>query len=208
MPTKVNASYTSPEDVERLLDIRDTDDRERLRAAITAASRTVDAICRRPGIGGAVGGFYNIAAATATFRPPEGWEPADIGDWAAVGTAQISNDGGVTWDSLTAADYQLEPLNAALVGRSYTAIRRHLVAWPADRLYYGRPCLRIIGTYGWASVPDEVEQATRLLTVRWWKRKDSPLGVQGFADMPAMYVRGSDPDVERLLAPFMCWAAG
>jgi len=41
--------------------------------------------------------------------------------------------------------------------------------------------------------------AARRLGARWYVRKDSPLGVMGgFTDVP-LYVRGTDPDVDRFI---------
>lgn len=41
--------------------------------------------------------------------------------------------------------------------------------------------------------------ATRRLAARWWQRKDSPMGVMGgFTDIP-LYVRGTDPDIDRMI---------
>ena len=202
MATKVNASYCSVSDIAALLNITDSADDSRLSHAIDAASRTVDALCNRPGLGGGRGGFWYIAAATAVYRP-DPWEiPAEVGDWAAIGTVATSDDGGTTWTDLAASAWQAEPLNASLAGEPFHQLRVHDTSWPSVSSYPGRPCLRVVGTYGFPEVPTEVEEATRLLTLRWFKRNDSPLGVSGFGDMSPMYVRNNDPDVLKILEPY------
>lgn len=208
MATKVNSSYVDSTDIAALLDINDSNDETRILNAAVAASRAVDALCNRPGLGGGRGGFWSIAAATAVYRP-DPWEiPAEVGDWAAIGTVSTSADGGVTWTDLATTAYQAEPLNAAVAGEPYHQLRVHDTSWPSVSSYPGRPCLRIVGTYGFSAVPEEVEQATRLLTLRWLKRNTSPLGVSGFGDMSPVYVRNSDPDVVAILSRWTYWWAG
>jgi len=48
----------------------------------------------------------------------------------------------------------------------------------------------------------DIVQATILLSMRQFKRYDSPLGVAGFGDLGAMRVTKFDPDVEALVAPW------
>jgi hypothetical protein len=51
-------------------------------------------------------------------------------------------------------------------------------------------------------VPDDVEQACLLLSIRSFSRLNAALGVVGFADM-AIQVRAVDPDVRDLLMPYV-----
>lgn len=197
MATRVNSDYIERDALANLVGGSTVDDIARIDYAITAASRYVDSICLRPSIGGARGGFWNIAAATATFRPQPGW-PAQIGDWAAIGTVATSSDGGSTWSTVSASGWQAEPLNADVMGEVFTELRVHDFAWPAETSYPGRPCLRIVGTIGWSAVPEEVESATTLAAVRWYRRPDAAFGVTG-GEFGPVYVRGSDPDCERIL---------
>ena len=60
------------------------------------------------------------------------------------------------------------------------------------------------GVFGYsAAVPDAVKQACIILSMRQFKRYDSPLGVAGFGDIGVMRVGRVDPDVAALLEPFM-----
>jgi hypothetical protein len=72
--------------------------------------------------------------------------------------------------------------------------------WPISP--YGQAMVKITGTWGWPAVPPEIEEATRLLTIRQFRRFDSPLGVAGFGDLGAITVRSIDPDIKALIAPF------
>jgi hypothetical protein len=47
-----------------------------------------------------------------------------------------------------------------------------------------------------------VKQACIILSMRQFKRYDSPTGVMGFGDLGVMRVGRVDPDVEKLLMPF------
>lgn len=47
--------------------------------------------------------------------------------------------------------------------------------------------------------PDSVVLGATMLACRLWRRKDSPSGVETFADQGAVYVSRNDPDVAQLL---------
>lgn len=54
-------------------------------------------------------------------------------------------------------------------------------------------------------VPENVREATRMLTSRLFRRRLSPEGVAGFGDFGAVRVSRVDPDIERLIAPQVSW---
>ena len=211
MATRVRTTYVPFETMTAALGIDDAEDAERIASAVEAASRAVDAICNRPGIGGARGGFWAIAgASTAVYYADPSMDPdtgyswaARIGDWSAVGTVAVSVDGGTSWTDLDSSDWQAEPLNYAMMSEVAREVRRLDSIWPAG--HPGRPNLRVVGNYGWAAGPTEVEQAARLLTLRWFKRQDTPLGV---STDQTMYVRSRDADVEQLLRRLIVDVAG
>jgi hypothetical protein len=62
--------------------------------------------------------------------------------------------------------------------------------------------VRVTGTFGWAAIPDAVKQATILLSIRIFKRLDSPLAVAGFGDLGVVRVGRVDPDVDSLIHPY------
>jgi hypothetical protein len=65
---------------------------------------------------------------------------------------------------------------------------------------YGRA--RITTRWGCPAAPDEIVQAANLLSVRLYRRKDSPQGVLGSAEWGQIRVARADPDVEALIAPY------
>jgi hypothetical protein len=63
------------------------------------------------------------------------------------------------------------------------------------------PSLQVTAQWGWNAIPNDVREATILLTMRGFARYNAALGVVGFADM-AIQVRAVDPDVREMLNPY------
>lgn len=195
----ITNGYATLDDVKSALRIEDNIDDTLIELAIESASREIDGYCERV--------FYNVGTATRLYLPFDDFL-VEIDDLQSLDTLETSSDGesfNVTWQS---GDYQLEPLNGQAGGIStpFTRIRaigsylfpvwapRHPDAYEAT--------VRVTGTFGFASVPTAIRQATILLSMRQFKRYDSPLGVAGFGDLGAMRVSKFDPDVEALVSPF------
>lgn len=54
-------------------------------------------------------------------------------------------------------------------------------------------------------VPEDLFNATLILTSRLFRRRLSPEGVAGFGDFGAVRVIASDPDIEMLITPYVSW---
>jgi hypothetical protein len=94
----------------------------------------------------------------------------------------------------------LEPLNAALDGRPWDAIR---VSGTSHyfRCYQGS--VRLTGKFGWAAPPENVRQATGIIATKIIKRaRDAPMGIITAFDGTAVRMSRFDPQVEELLAPY------
>jgi hypothetical protein len=102
--------------------------------------------------------------------------------------------------TLTASEYQLEPLNA-LEGK-YPITRIRATTPGLFPLTQAPAPIEITARWGWPDIPYPVRSACILLAGRLVKRGDSLLGVAGFGDLGAITVRAIDPDVERMLRPF------
>jgi hypothetical protein len=74
--------------------------------------------------------------------------------------------------------------------------------WDPRNVNAHEATVQVTGVYGWASIPKAIKQATLLLSLRQFKRYDSPLGVAGFGDIGVVRVGRFDPDVESLVSPF------
>jgi hypothetical protein len=110
-----------------------------------------------------------------------------------------SNGDGTYATTLTASQYQLEPVNGLAKGSPVTMIRAINTAMPTRSAPAG---VQVTAKWGWPSVPSPVTSACILLAGRLVKRGDSLLGVAGFGDLGAITVRAIDPDVERMLRPY------
>jgi len=112
----------------------------------------------------------------------------------------------VTWDLST--DAQLEPNNGVAGGLDTPSTRIRAIGeyvfptWIAQNVNHYEATVQVAGTWGWSSIPTAVEQAALLLTLRQYRRYDSPLDIAGFDEMGAVRVGRIDPDVQKLLSPF------
>lgn len=185
-------SYAALAEVKESLRISDSVDDTLIDLALDAASRAVDDICGRR--------FFQAAATAVTFQASFN-NLLRIPDLVSATTFETGDADG-NWTAVASTEYQLEPFDAVLTGRPYTTVR--MIGSTTLPIHStGRPGVRITGTWGWPAVPAGVKQATMILTQRLFKRLDSPLGVAGFGDLGAVFVRSVDPDIERLLAPYI-----
>jgi hypothetical protein len=61
----------------------------------------------------------------------------------------------------------------------------------------------VTARWGYPKVPEPVRSACGILAGRLYKRADSLLGIAGFGDLGAITLRAVDPDVQRMLAPYV-----
>lgn len=125
--------------------------------------------------------FYTITGGTA-FYQPYSYEEVDIDPLTSVTSLTVDTDGDGTYETtLVAADYILEPVNAAMFGKPYNCIElapATTVAFPAD-LNKG---IRIIGNFGWSAIPASVVQACIIASSHLYEARKAYLGVIGGAD--------------------------
>jgi hypothetical protein len=55
-------------------------------------------------------------------------------------------------------------------------------------------------------IPGPVAQAMLMRAAAMYRRRNSINGFEGFADLGAVAIRSSDPDIERLVDPWRSWA--
>ena len=169
----------------------------------TAISTALDAACAA--IDGYCGRSFDVAGTAATSRI----YAASVADLVYIDDATsitlVETDPNVdgTWATTwTTNDWQAEPLNGRDGARTVPYTRIAAVgnyAFPVER----RACVRVTATWGWAAVPEPVTQAAVQMTLRLWKRLDTPLGFGGGPDTGLLYVsRQIDGDVAQMLAPY------
>jgi len=189
----ITNGYATLAQVKAAMRITDSVDDDLLETAIESASRQIDGHCERR--------FYTTAT-TRIYTPNDSFI-CEIDDLVSITSLKTSSDVDGSFDTTWAAsDYQLEPLNAIAGGMdvSYTQIRA-----TGDYLFPlsgGEATVQVVGTFGWASVPSDIEQACIILSQRQYKRYDSPLGVAGIGDIGIIRVSRIDPDVASILLPY------
>jgi hypothetical protein len=194
----VTNGYVSLTLVKKALRITDDIDDDILELSIEAASREIDGFCERV--------FYDTTE-TRVFIPRDSFT-CEIDDLNSLTTLKTSSTGesfDVTWSS---TDYQLEPLNSQAGGIVTPATRIRAVGdyvfptFEPRNVNHYEATVQVAGTFGYTPVPTAIEQAALLLTLRQYRRYDSPLGVAGFDEMGVVRVGRIDPDVQKLLSPF------
>lgn len=192
--------YVSLSEVKAALRITDSQDDDLLELSIEAASREIDGYCERI--------FYNAGTATRVYIPTDNFltEVDDLVTLTQLRTSSTGESFDTTWNLST--DVQLEPLNGVTGGlaQPYTRLRAIgdylFPVWDPRNVNAHEATVQVTGVYGWASVPKAIKQATLLLSLRQFKRYDSPLGVAGFGDIGVVRVGRFDPDVESLVSPY------
>jgi hypothetical protein len=169
-----------------------------LTSAINAASRQIDGACDRV--------FYSESGVRVYV--PESSILVKTDDILTITKLETSSGDGFTVE-IPATDFQLEPLNNRVGGQVFPASRIRATGaflfpvFSQRSVNLDEATVRVTGTFGFTPVPDAVKQAALLLSIRIFKRLDSPLAVAGFGDMGVVRVGRTDPDVMALLSPFV-----
>lgn len=189
--------YATLAQVKAAARITDTVDDALIELSIEAASREIDGYCQRS--------FFNAGTATRFFVPEDAFITL-TDDVISVSEVVTADDADVFATVWTADDFQLEPVNGIVSGLEHPYTQLRAVGdylFPSWVSITGRTAtVKVTGVWGWPAVPTAVRQSCVLLSMRQFKRYDSPMGVLGFGDLGAVRVGRVDPDVEALLMPF------
>ena len=184
--------YCTLAQVKAALRLTDSVDDTLLEQAIEGSSRRIDGYCGRF--------FYQQSATISLFANNILTLP--VQDLVSITTLKTDNNADgvfeITW---SVSDYFLEPTNTVLQTRPYSRITAYAGKTFPMVFAPPQPLVQVNGVWGWSAVPDDVEQACILLSIRSFARLNAALGVVGFADM-AIQVRSIDPDVRDLLMPY------
>lgn len=182
--------YVQLAELKDMLRINDGVDDALLGSHIEAASDTVNEICRRT--------FNLDAEPTPRVYWPTNLHNVHVDDIGSTdGLVVKVGTEGVIDDVITTV--YTEPVNALVRGRPITKIR----SIDGDFIPDLQPSIEVTARWGWPVVPEPVRSATAILAGRLFKRADSLLGVAGFGDLGAITLRAVDPDVQRMLAPYV-----
>lgn len=176
-------------------DVTDPMDDNALENVIEAISRVIDE---------ETGRFFYVTASQDRYYTAEFSDLLmDIDDIVTASAIVTDEDGDRTYERTWAStDYDLEPYNAALHSKPYTRINlapQGRYAFPSGI----RRGVKITGTFGYPAVPKQINEATILIAMKLWKRKEAVFGVLGSADMGFIRVTAkNDPDISMLLDSF------
>ena len=112
----------------------------------------------------------------------------DTGDNGSFGTTLTIN-----------THFVLTPANAVDDSEPFTGIRIVDNVYPFPMYTSGRPGVQITAKFGWAAVPDPVEQACLIQSVLLYKATDAALGGLSFGDGSFLRVRGGLNEIARSL---------
>lgn len=148
------------------------------------------------------GRVFTSTVATKTLMSA-GEQLLVVPDLVSVTSIKVDEDGdGVFEETLTAADFELISFNETHAGWPYQAINRIDDFWPIPVWGGRRRLVEVVGTWGWASVPMPIKQATLLMAARQVARGNASLGVQGVSDFGPFSIRNTDPDYVALIRPY------
>lgn len=214
-------TYASAAELKTWLEITTAAQDNNLTIALNAADAKINQYCNRSfaAPGSASPRYYWAPSVqTAQLRPAaiqlgqafsHAWNVTrrdllNVDDFASTSGLLVATDdvGDGTYSTAWAAsDFTTYPLNL-LNGEPYKALLPITKSWPVS--FDGRPTIKITAAWGWTAVPSEVKQAELILAARYFKRHQSPTGVEGWSG-DAGVIRVStrmDPDVVALLSPY------
>lgn len=197
----ITNGYATLDEVKAGLSVGDTDDDTALERAVEAASRQIDGWCGRR--------FYEDDAETDRYFTAQSWDtvifkgdPTSV-DATSITTVALDTSGNGSYVDLPSSAWTEGPKSAAAAGLPYTFIRALSGrTFPKE----AEDGVKVTGTFGWASVPAEVQEACILQAERIFKRiKEAPFGMS-----PMTMTEGEgipmnanlDLTVRMLLAPY------
>lgn len=192
----ITNGYCTLAELKDSLQIEDSTDNASLEAAIMSASRMIDNYTQRF--------FYKdgtVAAPVTRYYTPQDAYDLNIDDIVSVTSVATDNDLEFLYTTVWAtSDFVVEPINNPRKGWPFTRmIAVGAYVWP-----FNIPqSVKIVGVWGWSSVPQEIQLAAKIQASRLFIRRQSPFGIAGTPELGTVRLSSRlDPDVETLLRPF------
>jgi hypothetical protein len=193
----ITNGYVTLAGLKGYLGIDDSVEDALLEQIIEAASRSVDRIANRR--------FYLDAAATPRTYRPIGNLRVITDDIGTTSGLVLKTDPDSTGNYLTTftlnLDYITEPTNALALGRPInylTIVGGTAMSLPVN--YW--PQVQVTARWGWPTVPDDIEQATYILSADLYKRKDSIGGVLGLSELGAIRMSPLGRDIAAMVRAY------
>ena len=190
-------SYATLAQFKAAVGITDNTDDAALQNVLDATDTLIDLYCdRKTGFG---------TASETRYYTAESYEYVLTDDLVSITTLQTDDDANGTYETTwtSGTDYVLAPRNAALDGFPYTEIDTS-VTWPRNfpkDVYLG---VKVVGVFGFPSVPAAVTQAEIIQAGAVWNSRTAPFGVIGSADLGGILrmSRALHPEAALILEPY------
>jgi hypothetical protein len=168
-----------------------------IQRALRGASNAINQRCRRV--------FTKDTVDTTRYYQPLSTGQVWIDDLATLTSFATDSNADNTWATtwVENTDFTLNPYNASSLGWPYTSIELHTSSNYA--FVWTSRGVRVVGRFGWPSVPDDIKVATVLQAHRWLKRqRQNPYSVAGFGvDGATVRIPSVDPDIDEILTPYI-----
>ena len=114
------------------------------------------------------------------------------------------NGTGTYSQAWSATDYVLAPRNAALDSRPYTEIDVSPFSGGLLNFPTGYLEVKVVGTFGWPSVPAAIKQAAGIQAGAIWSSRTAPFGIVGSADLGGVLTMRAalHPEARILIEPY------
>ena len=190
-------SYATLAQFKAAVGITDNTDDTALQNVLDATDTLIDLYCdRKTGFG---------TASETRYYTAEDYQYVLTDDLVSVTTLQTDDDANGTYETTwtSGTDFVLAPRNAALDGFPYTEIDTS-VTWPRNfpkDVYLG---VKVVGVFGFPSVPAAVTQAEIIQAGAVWNSRTAPFGVIGSADLGGILrmSRALHPEAALILEPY------
>ena len=193
----ITNGYITLANLKTYLKIDDSVEDTLLESIIESASRSIDRIANRR--------FYLDATASARTYRPVGNMRVIVDDFGTTSGLILKTDPdstGTYQKTMTLnTDYIVEPTTALAKGRPLnylTIVGGTALSLPVNY----RPQVEVTAKWGWPSVPDDIEQATYILSADLYKRKDSIGGVLGLSELGAIRMSPLGRDIAAMVRAY------
>jgi len=193
----ITNGYITLANLKTYLKIDDSVEDTLLEGIIESASRSIDRIANRR--------FYLDSTVSArTYRPVGNIRVIvdDFGTTTGLILKTNPDSSGTYQKTLTLnTDYIVEPMTALAKGRPLnylTIVGGTALSLPVNY----RPQVEVTAKWGWPSVPDDIEQATYILSADLYKRKDSIGGVLGLSELGAIRMSPLGRDIAAMVRAY------
>jgi hypothetical protein len=193
----ISNGYATLAELKSYLKIEDSMEDTLLEHIVEAASRSIDRIANRR--------FYlDSSASVRTYRPSDLLRVFvdDFGSTSGLVVKTDPNSAGIYQTTLVVnTDFIVEPVNAAAKGRPWnyiTIVSGESFSLPTNY----RPQVEVTARWGWPSVPDDINQATLILSADLYKRKDSIGGVLGLSELGAIRMSPLGRDITAMVRAY------